>query len=488
MNIGIKLNKDDFMYDVHSLVKSFYPDDDVSIFTEDDREKCALQRNLLFELTIPDYRDRKAAKDALKKDLYHLLTALTGQSLPWGTLSGIRPTKIPMKMLDQAEAGGRLMADPVLKEEISHYMKETYETSDDKIDLAIRVASEEKKLLAPLKLGDSSYSLYVNIPFCPSICLYCTFASSPIDRWADRIEGYLDTVIREMLATRDRLAQKGYPAKPTTVYFGGGTPTALSADQLDRLISRMKEIWDFQDLEEFTVEAGRPDSITADKLQVLKKHGVSRISVNPQTMNQKTLDLIGRDHTVGDVRAAFDLARKIGFDNINMDMILGLPGEGREEVLTTLEEIQTMDPDSLTVHSLAIKRASRLKQTIREDREKDGQADYGNFEGLVFENSEDLMDLAGDCADRLGMVPYYLYRQKNMRGNLENTGFARPGKACLYNILIMEEKQSILAFGAGASTKRVTGGGRIDRIVNPKNVEVYMEKWRDLVKKKAALF
>lgn len=493
------------MYDVHSLVKSFYPDDEVSIFTVDNEKKCAEEYDILLEIDIPEYTDRKAAKDHLKREIYRHLSGLTGKTLPWGTLSGIRPTKIPMKMITEAESertaqeasdsGKEQFSEEnsrtdgeTVKAEISKYMKETYLTSDEKIGLAIRVASKEYDLLKPLSLGEKTYSLYVNIPFCPSICLYCTFSSSPVDRWEKELDGYLDTMIEEMQKTHDGMVEIGYNAGPLTVYIGGGTPTALDAGRLDRLLTAIEEIWDLSHMVELTVEAGRPDSFTPEKLKVLKQHGVQRISVNPQTMNQKTLDLIGRHHTVEDTVNAFHMAREAGFDNINMDMILGLPSEEAPEVAHTLDEIRKLRPDSLTIHSLAIKRASRLRKTIREDREKDAGADYGDYEGMAFDNSEELMDMATSCATELGMEPYYLYRQKNMRGNLENTGFSVPGKECLYNILIMEEKQSILAFGAGASTKRVQDSGRIDRVVNPKDIRTYEAKAQELTDKKVKLF
>lgn len=489
MNIGIKCSKNDFLYDIHSLIKSFYPDDEVSIFTEDDTDKSSASYDLLFEIEIPDYTDRKATKDSLKRTVYETLSSYTGTTLPWGTLSGIRPTKIPMKMLDEAEQKEKgFSKSSGVSENIREFMKDTYLCSEEKADLAIDVARREQKILAHLPLGPDTYSLYVNIPFCPSICLYCTFASSPVEIWRNRIDTYLDLVIGEMKKTHEDLIRKGYSDGPLTVYFGGGTPTALESGQLDRLITSVEEIWDLSGCREFTIEAGRPDSFTEEKLRVMKAHGVGRISVNPQTMNQKTLDLIGRKHTTKDTIRAFQMARAAGFDNINMDIILGLPGEERPEVEHTFDEIKKLDPDSLTVHSLAIKRASRLRKTIREDRERDTNADYGNYEGLAFENSGELMELAQNCAKDLQMTPYYLYRQKNMRGNLENTGFAKDGKASLYNILIMEEKQSILAFGAGASSKRIFPDGKIDRVINPKNIETYEGKLDALLQKKARLF
>lgn len=489
MNIGIECNKSDFLYDIHSLVKSFFPDDEVSIFTSDDTQKSEIQYDLRLKIDIPDYKDRKDAKDSLKRKIYKMLSDYTGKTLPWGTLSGIRPTKIPMKMLDEAESKKEGSSDTSeVRKDILSYVENTYLCSPQKADLAYRVAKREQDILRKIPTGPETYSLYVNIPFCPSICLYCTFASSPVKEWKDKIEKYLDCVIEEMRKSQADLVSKGFERGPRTVYFGGGTPTALTAAQLERLISSVEEIWDLSGCAEFTVEAGRPDSFTEEKLEVLKKHRVDRISVNPQTMNQKTLDLIGRHHTVEDTVRAFRMAKDAGFSNINMDMILGLPGEEREEVEHTLAEIRKLNPDSLTVHSLAIKRASRLRRTIREDREKNQNADYGNYEGMTFDNSEELMDLATGCAQELSMAPYYLYRQKNMRGNLENTGFARAGKECLYNILIMEEKQSIVAFGAGASSKRIYPGGKIDRVINPKNIATYEEKLDQLLVKKARLF
>lgn len=467
MKIGIRLDRDDFMYDIHSLVKSFFQDDDVSVFTEDNSDKCSEEWNLLFSVSIPSYeRDggRKEAKDTLKRELYDLLTAYTGKELPWGMLSGIRPAKIPMKLLLEGKS----------KPEIISFMRNHYAVSEEKAGLALAVAEKEAELLGKTGTGEDTYSLYINIPFCPSICLYCTFSSSPADLWENRMDEYLDLLTEDMKNTRKRLAEEGKRPGPVTIYIGGGTPTALNANRLERLLTAVAEIWDMSGVLEYTVEAGRPDSITGEKLEVLRRFGITRISVNPQTMNDDTLKLIGRGHSTADTVRAFHLAREAGFDNINMDMILGLPGEGEQEVSHTLDEIMKLRPDSLTVHSLAVKRASRLRRTMLEDREKDADADRGNYGGLIFENSENLMRKASLAAASMGMVPYYMYRQKNMKGNLENTGFSLPGKECLYNIIIMEEVQTIYAFGAGASTKFVYPDGRIERKVEPKDVRTWL--------------
>ena len=251
--------------------------------------------------------------------------------------------------------------------------------------------------------------------------------------------------------------------------------SALEPEQLDRLITALKGKFDFTTVKEFTVEAGRADSITREKLEVLYRHRVSRISVNPQTMKQETLDIIGRKASVEQVLTAYRLAREVGFDNINMDLILGLPGELEADVQRTIERIVELAPDSLTVHSLAIKRASRLNQWIQENGVS------------MLHNTDETMKIAAAGAEKLGMKPYYLYRQKNMSGNFENTGYARPGKYGLYNILIMEEKQTIVALGAGSITKRVFPDGRIERCDNVKDVGLYIEKIDEMIERKKKL-
>ena len=281
------------------------------------------------------------------------------------------------------------------------------------------------------------------------------------------MDQYLEALFKEIEFGGGAFAGR----KLNTIYIGGGTPTTLEAEQMDRLLNKLEKSFSYSHLQEFTVEAGRPDSITREKLQVMKEHGITRISINPQTMNQKTLDLIGRRHTVEETKEAFALARSLGFDNINMDLIAGLPGEGTEEMAHTLEEISGLDPDSVTVHSLAVKRASRLHMLLEE------------YKG-TFANTEEIMELAADYARRAGMFPYYLYRQKNMAGNFENVGYAKPGKAGIYNILIMEEVQSILALGAGASTKMVWESDRIERIENVKDIRSYLERIDEMIDRK----
>lgn len=510
--ITVQLNRQNFEYDVHSLVKAFYPEQDVHIAytgdacrTENNTEAAALEAKqkapeegtkesprlvisfvtgkeapgaaedgeeissirigfmacgecvLQEEAKLAPGLGRKEVKNELKRLLYRMLAGYTGQKLPWGNLTGIRPTKIPMGLL---EAGWK-------NPEIAQYMRDTYYTSKEKTALAISIANRERHILRNINYKNG-YSLYVGIPFCPSICLYCSFSSSPLHLWRDKVDLYLDALCKEIDYASDAFADK----ELNTVYIGGGTPTTLEPYQLERLLSKLEERFCYDKLQEFTVEAGRPDSITREKLEVLRAHGISRISINPQTMNQKTLDLIGRHHTVEETIEAFWLARELGFDNINMDLIVGLPGEQKAEVEHTMQELQKLDPDSITVHSLAVKRAARLRMFKEEYKE------------MTFTNNCEIMDMTAKYAQEAGHHPYYLYRQKNMAGNFENVGYAKEGKEGIYNILIMEEVQSILALGAGASTKMVWAKDRIERIENVKDIKNYIERIDEMIDRK----
>lgn len=410
--------------------------------------------------TMPE--DRKEGKNCLKTHLYDLLSEITGKNLPWGTLTGIRPTKIPMTFLDEGYP----------KEKGEEHLRQVYKVSEEKIHLCSQVAVNEKKILESVDFNDS-YSLYVGIPFCPTICLYCSFSSFPLNVWANKVDDYLDALIREIEVIGDRLKDK----KLTSVYMGGGTPTSLNGQQMDRLLTALEKHFNLKSIQEFTIEAGRPDSFDLEKLRVMKCHGIERISINPQTLNQKTLDVIGRRHTVEDVHQAFEMAKQVGFSNINMDLILGLPGETTEDVARTLEGVQSMGPESMTVHSLAVKRASRLNQNL------------ALYPPAPVEDVNQMIHMAWKQAEAMGMEPYYLYRQKNMAGNLENVGYAKPEKECLYNILIMEEKQTIVALGAGGSTKIVyPKENRIERIENVKSVKDYIERIDEMIARKTNYF
>lgn len=477
--ILIVQNDRNYEYDIYSLVKAFYPKEDVSTYIEGDTKEKPdnfdISVNVIYKsdevgISIKseaenvcgnvkvDFGNRKETKNILKHLLYKKLSEFSKKVLPWGTLTGIRPTKIPMALLEEGKP----------KNEIAEYMKRTYLASDEKIALSINIAERELEVLSDIDYKNG-YSIYIGIPFCPTTCLYCSFTSYPIKQWEARVDEYINALFKEIDFTKEAFKSK----KLNTLYIGGGTPTTLNAAQLDRLLTRLSESFDYTYLKELTVEAGRPDSVTEEKLQVLKKHNVSRISINPQTMNQDTLDLIGRRHSVLQICEAYDMAREIGFENINMDLIVGLPNENIEAVRHTMEEIISLNPDSVTVHSLAVKRAARLNM-FKED-----------YEELSINNTSEIIELTAEYVKKIDMSPYYLYRQKNMAGNFENVGYSRLGKEGIYNILIMEEKQTIIALGAGASSKIVFPDGfRIERIENVKDVQNYIERIDEMILRK----
>ncbi|MBE5870192.1 MAG: coproporphyrinogen dehydrogenase HemZ [Lachnospiraceae bacterium] len=497
----IKLNRQEYSYDVHSLVKAFFPEETVKVLlyeTEPSEDESVVSEEALairiqidanedafftsyvqmmehgakqilakpvfeskYQAIESDQNPASTRKQDFSRFLYRCLCEVTGKELPWGNLTGIRPTKIVMGLLEQGKS----------RDEIYAAMKESHMVSEEKIALSIDIAGRERELLARLH-GTDGYSLYIGIPFCPTTCLYCSFTSYPIAAHRDRVETYIDCLIKEMHLTSELMRDKVLD----TVYIGGGTPTTLEPDQLARIIDSLKEIFDFSTVQEFTVEAGRADSITEEKLKVLYEKGVSRISVNPQTMNEETLKFIGRRASAAATVEAYRLARKVGFDNINMDIILGLPGETDVDVTETIKKIGKLSPDSLTVHSLAVKRASKLRQFIEEHGVE------------ILHNGDVTMEIAAKGAKEMGMHPYYLYRQKNMTGNLENVGFAKDGKYGIYNILIMEEIQSIVALGAGSISKNVLPGGRIERCDNVKDVELYIDQIEEMLERKRQLY
>lgn len=528
MKILFNSDEEKYKYDIEMLVNSFFP-----VREQENEEKLTLYINkkadvisvFLFMGHLEEYTDgtglsqsdiceensdsllekaeesfeacdaniQTQIKNIMKQLTYKVLSKYTKKTLPWGILTGIRPTKLAMAVLEQEDADigqeayeqktdkctgedKKTLTDDKEREEqinekIRSLLHDYYYVSDEKTKLAIDIARREKEILKDIDYNNG-YSLYIGIPFCPTTCLYCSFTSYPISMYKDKSDKYIDCLIKEIEFCREKFKNK----KLNTIYFGGGTPTTLTAEQFDRLLTVIEESFDFTNLLEYTVEAGRPDSITMEKLKVLKKHNITRISVNPQTMKQETLDIIGRRHTVEQVKEAFYMAREAGFDNINMDFIVGLPNENIDDVRNTMEEMRKLNPDSITIHSLAIKRAARLNMF----RDK--------YKELTIENNAEIMQLCSEYATDLNMTPYYMYRQKNMAGNMENVGYARKGKAGIYNILIMEEKQTIVALGAGSITKRVFPEGRIERCDNVKDVKLYIEQIDEMIERKRRLF
>lgn len=408
-----------------------------------------------------DNNIRTISKRIIERSLFYYLNEKFDANVPWGILTGIRPVKIVQELLD----------DGLEIEDIRENMKKQYLIRDEKLDLIIDIALRERPFIYPVT--DKKISLYVSVPFCPTRCLYCSFPSHPLEKFGSYRQEYVETVLKEAEGVADIIEKQGKEIE--TLYIGGGTPTALEAEDLEYLIQGLFERLDLSNIKEFTVEAGRPDSITREKLEALKKNNVSRISINPQTMNQETLDFVGRKHSVEDIKDCFILARELGFDNINMDLILGLPGENLEMVENTMKEIVSLNPESVTVHTLALKRASDLN--INMESYKDALIGY--------QTVIDMISLSRKYMDEYGYNPYYMYRQKHMLGNLENIGYAKEGYECLYNMQIMEEKQSNYAIGAGAVSKFVyLDENRIERVDDVKNLQVYLERVDDMILKK----
>ena len=502
--IKIQVNDEMFAYDMYHITKAFCPGVAIEqkvdrestqavtiIMTENDKfiqsstcvneydTQAFTQRTLQINAAeLSGALDRKLRKRYVNLKVYAWLSEVTGKELAWGIMTGVRPTKPMMNLMEEG------MND----EEVITWMQENYYVTDEKAQLGLKVAKKEKELLEQLDYKDG-YSLYVGIPFCPTTCSYCSFTSYPIAEWKQRVDEYLDAVCKELTF----IAEKSQNKKLNTIYIGGGTPTTLEPEQLDRLLTHLEKHFSYADLKEITVEAGRPDSITREKLEVLKAHNIGRISINPQTMQQKTLDIIGRKHTVEDIRRVYGIARELGFDNINMDLIAGLPGETVEDMRDTLEQIKEMAPDSLTVHALAMKRASRMTQ--EQKRKVQGKS----IEAETATTLSQMIELASNYAKQMDLEPYYLYRQKNIAGNFENVGYAKVDKAGIYNILIMEEKQSIIAVGAGASTKVVipdekviidpkTGNPKkIVRAENVRDIQQYISRIDEMIERKGEL-
>ncbi len=393
--------------------------------------------------------------------LYKILNELTGITPPWGCLTGIRPVKKVNKLLDEGKT----------KAEIFGILKEKYFVSDEKLELAFMTAAAQSKALK--MLDKRSFSLYISIPFCPSRCSYCSFVSHSIEKPEAKklIVPYVDKLCEEIAEIA--LIARQLELRLDTIYIGGGTPSVLPAELIEKLMVSVKKSFDISKIREYNVEAGRPDTITEKKLEIIRDLGATRISVNPQTMNDSVLAAIGRKHSAKDTEEAFFAARKLGFRNINMDTIAGLPTDTLKGFEHTIETLCRLDPESITIHTLTVKRASRLFS------EKDKIAD-NNIGEMVSCGQKKLLDT--------GYIPYYLYRQKNTVENLENVGFAKEGYECLYNIYIMEEAQTILAAGAAGSTKLVdTDTGKIERLFNYKFPYEYISRYEKMMEKKSGI-
>lgn len=392
--------------------------------------------------------------------LFELLCEQTDTRPPWGILTGVRPVRLCRKLL--AKLGGR--------QAVLESLERDFFVLPQKAELAMATLDTQKEILA----ADTpdSYSLYVSIPFCPTRCLYCSFVSHAIDKAAKLVPTYLELLCRELEVIAETAAK--LCLKLRTVYIGGGTPTTLNPEQLEVLLGQIKKTFPFSHLLEYTVEAGRPDSVTKEKLNVLKAFNVGRISINPQTMDDDTLKAIGRAHTAEETRQAMALARSLGFDNINMDLIAGLPGQTPESFADTLEQVLNLEAQNITIHTLTVKRSSTLR-TRPDAFEKDPHS------------LGELLELSQKRLSQKGHKPYYLYRQQGTRQNLENTGFTLPGKEGLYNIFSMEDAHTILAAGAGGVTKLCGPGERMRRVFNFKYPYEYIDRFDQILDRKKTI-
>jgi len=489
----IYLEGHDYKFAIEQVIRLFYPNetfeyveqmdksnDEIfvkSIFQDNDTQVTAHTEiyehghvitgesfHLVTELLRKDTREFiKLCKNTVKLSFYNAAQKLHPTNIPWGILTGIRPTKIVREYIEKGKK----------KEEIKNILVSQYKVSENKIDLAVEIALTELKVIEQSREGSIGY--YIGIPFCPSRCLYCSFVSNSVQRAQQFIEPYLEALCKEIKASAEIIHNMNWNVE--TVYIGGGTPTVLSPVQLNKLLECVNSHLEIKNVKEFTVEAGRPDTISSDKLEILKKFNVSRLSINPQSMNLETLRTIGRCHTPEEIVKAFHMARDFSFNNINMDIIAGLPNESLEMYQHTIEEVQKLGPENITVHTMSIKRASRLREQL--DQYTISKDD------LV----QEMLSYTESFMKSVHMKPYYMYRQKNILGNQENVGYCKPGYEGIYNIQMMEEKQTVMAVGCGAATKMVDGrNNRIDRIFNVKEVEDYIRRIDEMIERKKTIY
>lgn len=412
------------------------------------------------EIVIESNNILRLKKNLVVKAIHNVLKCYYNIIPEYGILTGVRVVKILITALRNNKT----------KLEANRILKDTYEVTDNKIKLLWDILSIEEKYIDEEK-NNKNYNLYIGIPFCPSKCSYCSFTSY-IDCKDNKINEYIQTLLYEIEETIKMALEKGL--RLNTVYIGGGTPSILDEKQIETIFDCIKKYYDLSKIKEVTFEAGRPDTLTEEKLISIKKNGVNRISINPQTMNEKTLRNVSRNHSASDIIDKYELARTIGFDSINMDVILGLPGEDERDVLNTIEKIVKLQPENITIHALAYKRNSELSREIEEFSK-----DY---------------DLIGKMQDAIKnecsiaeYMPYYMYRQKNIKGNSENIGFTLAGKECIYNIVIIEELETILACGLGVSSKIKQDDGRHVPHHNFKGLEEYKNRINEILKKKKEL-
>ncbi len=447
------INNIDDDYHYMELARVFLPDDGFETIAYRGKPVAHLLGADSFFVNEKGSDDR----EEIKREFYELLSGITGVRPPWGTLTGVRPLKPALEICRESSVT-----------EMEHIMREKYLMSETKASLIADIADYQMSHVSGIPWEKAS--MYIGIPFCPTRCAYCSFASNVAP--AEEHEKYISNLLKEVTCA-GRLAEEN-GTELESIYIGGGTPTTLSSEQLESLISRVSEAFRIDPAElEFTVEAGRPDTITKNKLDTLKRLGISRISINPQSMKDETLKLIGRDHSADDIREGFRIARETGFDVINADLIAGLPEENADDFETSLREMIGLKAENITIHTLSVKRGSRLRD---------------NDPGYYRQNAETvsaMLDLSRKMLSSAGYRPYYIYRQKHQIGALENVGWCLPGKHSLYNIRIMEDKQTVIGLGAGAVGKVYhPEEDRLERIANVSNYRIYSERFDDMISRK----
>ncbi len=488
--ISLLISGHKYDHDLYELIRAFFPDREIviissltdyhndgyliqSILYDNNKGHIAITKVSLCDkdltnisvdannINISKYNYAQIIKLMIKKSLYNALSIVSHRIIPWGILTGIRPTKIIHNLLDLGYS----------TENAIKILTNDYKLYNSKANLLWDISKVQRKHLYPI--DKDKYSLYISIPFCPTICSYCSFSSLPINKYKTFVEVYVNNLIYEIEETGKLMKSKNI----NTVYIGGGTPTAISPLYLDRIINAIYRNFG-ESIIEFTVEAGRPDTIDKEMLSMLRGNNIHRISINPQTMVDSTLKSIGRNHNSKDIIDCFYLARQIGFSIINMDLILGLPGEGEVEIKRTLNEIKKLNPENLTVHSLSLKRGSDFKENMQAIK----HINDINIDNMTNQVKEYIIESE--------LSPYYLYRQKQITGNLENIGYSKKGMECIYNISMMEEKETIIGLGMGAVSKiYYPECNKIQRVPNFKGINDYINRIDELIKnKKEVLF
>ncbi len=470
----------DFHYECESLCRVFYPNEKINIVYDEsgedektvvthcesseggnlirvealiDGKSCCLEGSVTAD--EEELRDKSELKTA--QLIYAALSEITGYTPPWGIQTGVRPSKLVLRLIEE------------YGEEARRYFTEELLVTEEKSDLAFRVAAAEQKIIDLSQ--DKSFSLYVSIPFCPSRCSYCSFVSHSIGNANAKkiLPEYLEKLAEEIEITGEIATELGLRLE--SIYFGGGTPGVLEAPQMDRLLGAIEKNFDLSTLREYTVEIGRPDTVTPEKLRILRLHNVGRISINPQTFNQQTLELIGRNHSVEQSVKAYQLAKAYGFKSINMDLIAGLPDESFEDFCSSVDTAISLSPENITVHTLALKRSSNLNASGAE-------VSGGN-------TAKKMLEYANERLAMSGYEPYYMYRQSKCVGNLENVGWCKSGHECLYNVFMMEECHTVLAVGAGAVIKLCEPGTHnVERIFNYKYPYEYISGFDKISERK----